>query len=458
MKSPSRYLESTKSGIIPALWLLLGLLWMALLALYATTRVDTFEGFHNAHLVLLGYLVVVLLTLRVAISVDVSESMLLTYGVGYSVFHFGIVPIYVLAPKELENLGFNLSLWYTDAQTVMAAYYSAAVFLAGFCTALLFPMRPSHRHNSEVSTPIDLSKLAFFSFVLSVLAWAAIVLSAGFGGYDLLLEGLTSSGRGGVIGVVHTAIGLNFVFSVIDPRTRRKALLLYGVWALFAFPIGLRGEVAFPALVAFGILASQGVVRVDMTRIIAIAVLFFALSSAVAVTRISTSNASFLGSVSVANGLAELGGSIRPSYEVVRWLESGDLLRMGETYYAPFERLFLTIFPLWERLPASDDFRLMNVLIAERAGPYGFSISAEALFNFGHAGVAVVGLLTGLVMRRFGRVAMKGRLPILMTVIGFALFFHIRQAFMSTWSVAFFGLLVVGTLYLVNYARAGWHK
>lgn len=422
------------------------------------TTVDTFEDFYTAHLAILAYLAVVLFTLRIASTIDVCDSMLLTYGIGYSVFHFGIVPIYAIAPQELEHLGFNLTLWYTDLKPLMAAYYAAAVFLAGFCTALLFPIKASRNHAFEVSVPIGLSKLALLGFGLSVLAWITIVFSAGFGGYDLLLEGLASSGRGGIIGVIHTAIGLYFVFSVVDPRTRRQALLFYSIWALLAFPIGLRGEVAFPGLVAFGILASQGGVRVSIARIIAIAVLFFALSSAIAVTRVSTSNASFLGSVSVANGLAELGGSIRPSYEVVRWLDGGDLLRMGETYYAPFERFFLGIFPLWDRLPAYEDFRLMNVLIAERAGPYGFSISAEAFYNFGHVGAVVVGILTGLVMRRFGRVAMDRRLPILMTVIGFALFFHIRQSFMSTWSVAFFGFFLVGALYLVKSARAERHK
>lgn len=430
------------------IWGLVGLAWIAVLALSQIKSTNTSEGFYTAHLLLLCYLALVLFILRSGSAVDVRNSALLMYGVTYIVFHFGIVLVYSIAPGQLEEVGYGLIWWYHDFRPVMSAYYSAAVFLAGFITVLLLPIKNIYSTVHRGHSRAKLSGLAFPGLILSILVWMALVLSAGFGAYDVLLEMLINNGNAGLIGVIHTSIGLMFIFSVVDPSTRRRAILVYGLWSLLAFPTGLRGEVAFPAVMAFAILANQGLVRINMMGIIAGSILFFLLSSAVAVTRISTSDASFLGSVSAIKGIAELGGSIRPSYEVMRWLETGDGLRLGETYYAPFERIFLRIFPLWERLPVEQDFRLMNVLISERAGPYGFSISAEAFYNFGYVGAAAVGFLAGIVLRFLGKAS--SITPVFLTVLAFALFIHIRQDFVTAWAAMVFGLLIIGSLKLVR--------
>jgi hypothetical protein len=74
---------------------------------------------------------------------------------------------------------------------------------------------------------------------------------------------------------------------------------------------------------------------------------------------------------------------------VYKWLDTGvEHLRWGETYWAPFERTLAIVLPL-PRSPALEDFRLMNVAIAAREGHYGFSISAEAMINFGLLGCFV---------------------------------------------------------------------
>jgi oligosaccharide repeat unit polymerase len=441
---------STKKTPAIKLAATLTLLWMVAFTLNSLMNVDGMGGFYNAHVFIAIYLGFVIFLLRRSANIHPGNYLLLVYGVTYIVFHFGIVAVYLAAPENLEDIGFGLISWYKNFELVMAAYLSAVIFLAGLVTSLALPIRIEARSPSDGNTRLKLGRLALIALLLGIVFWIAIVASTGSSKYDIFLLALADDGLSGIIGVVHTLIGMAFIVAVNEHSTRSKAMLLYGLWSLPAFSIGMRGEVAFPVVMALGLLAGQGVVRVTVMRMLVGSVVFLAMSSAVAQTRISTSEASAIDSISITKGLAELGGSLRPSYEVMLWLEEGDAFRLGDTYYAPFERFFLFIIPLWERLPALEDDRLMNILIGERAGPYGFSISAEAFYNFGYVGVAVAGVLTGFVLRHLGQMSRSRGLPILMSALGFALFIHIRQDFVTAWAGMFFATVVMTSLNFIG--------
>jgi hypothetical protein len=225
---------------------------------------------------------------------------------------------------------------------------------------------------------------------------------------------------------------------------------VFAAWAAVAFPLGLRGGVAFPALFAIGLLASQGVIRLSVSKTIVVMTLFFLISAAVAATRVSTSTASFLESLSFVRGIAEVGGSQRPSYEVMKWLATGDAFRLGETYFAPLERLFLRIFPLWDRPPDEFDLRLMNVLVLDRVGPIGFSISAEAYYNFGAFGSAIIGFIAGTITQNMGKSAAAGHSKLIMIGLCFPIFIHIRQDFVTTWASFLHCSFVILFIFIIN--------
>lgn len=422
------------------------MLWVSVAMLIPITNKQEIGNFYSAHFALVAFIILAISILIYSANKKSGNTLLLFYAITYTFFHFGIVPVYLISPEDLGGLGFGLIWWYHKIELVMAAYFSAVVFLAGLATSLVLPIKFKDASRFDAKRNLKLGKFALIGLVFGILIWGAIVSSVGVGAYDRLLEMLAEDSLTGAIGIVHTLIGITFIVAVMEPSTRHKAIFFYGFWSLLAFPSGLRGEVAFPAVIALGLAASQGLVRVTLKRALIGSGFFLAASSAVAQTRISTSGASFLDSISISKGIAELGGSIRASYEVMLWIAKGDTFMLGETYYAPFERLFLRFIPLRERLPASEDYRLMNVLIGERAGPYGFSISAEAFYNFSYMGVALGGVLTGFALRHLGQRSIARNFPMLQLSLGFALFIHIRQDFVTAWSGMLYSILILTSL------------
>lgn len=145
--------------------------------------------------------------------------------------------------------------------------------------------------------------------------------------------------------------------------------------------------------------------------------------------------------VSVFDALAEMGFSLTPMKIVHEWLATGvDQLRFGETYWAPFERTLAIVLPI-ARPDASDDFRLMNVAMALREGNYGFSISAEAMINFGLIGCFVIGCLVGAFLLFSGRRIAEFHRAVFTTAIAFGVFVHVRQSFVGAFGTAVVAIL-----------------
>ena len=82
----------------------------------------------------------------------------------------------------------------------------------------------------------------------------------------------------------------------------------------------------------------------------------------------------------------------------------------------------------------------MNVAIFEKAGPYGYSIVAEAFVNFYYIGTFIVGLLSGLLIFYYDN---SNRKNIYLLALVFSLFFHIRQSFVGAFGVFFMFISVV---------------
>jgi len=418
-------------------------------------------NYYLFHVLVLGIFTSAIWVLLKTAQHDRRESVLLFFALGYCAFHFGIIPIYVIMPEAIDTIGFNLFLWYSRSELMVPAYSLASIYLAGLVASLLLPM--IYRGSATLTPPVSvyasaLARVALLAMMGFIVAWCYIVLTTGLGGYDILMEGLQESGRGALIGFIHSAIGISFVLTVVMAEKPRTAAIIFALWASLAFPLGLRGHVAFPALLAVALLSSQGRFSLNPWRIVLLALVFLFISSAVAVFRISTPQDTLEGSVSIARGIAELGGSIRPAYEVVDWVSNGDSLQWGNTYFAPLERTFLRIFPIAERISAESDSRLMNVLIVQRAGPYGFSIAAEAFYNFGYIGCFLLGLLSGWGARLAGRFADRRLFRPVALALTFALFVHIRQSFVTSYGVFMGSIVLLVFIWLVARGLRQWQR
>ena len=225
------------------------------------------------------------------------------------------------------------------------------------------------------------------------------------------------------------AIGVTLAAIDLKQRTSRITLGLFIAWALIALPIGIRSDVMFPAA---GALAAQGwkLYRIPVRYFIGGAIVMLCVASllrevrAEGITKVDWR----WEVVSPANALKELGQSLRPTYETIRWLQDGDQRLGGESFWSPIERGFLRLFPLQQRLEVDDDRQLIE-LVNKRVGPIGFSPIAEAYYNFGTIGVPLVMGVIGLLVGFLGMIgsSLLGRALMLSTLIPLLIF--VRNSF-----------------------------
>jgi len=371
----------------------------------------------------------------------------------YLAFHFGILPAEIVNPGVLLEQG-RIYRWYYNGLFVREALNISMVFFIGYILASFTPepkitQRASARYMlTETKRYYDRYFLALLSAVCG--AWFFVVfLALGVTNYVLYNE----LARGSNSGIFRTflvysypLIGLIFLLGLIYSRKVAPLMAVFGLWGASAFITGLRGEVLFPLAMSMPILIIQGRIRFRPITFTLLIVFILIGSSFVRVYRNTVSISDSLAHTSMLTGLAELGGSLRPAYETVRWINTGMMeFQHGASYYAPFERIFIGLLPIVERLPAREDLRLMNVAIFEltNGGSYGFSIAAEAYINFGLLGTFVVGLVAGTVMLRFGRKAARELPSLVLIALVYAFYYHIRQSFVGAFG-SFVIVLVAG--------------
>jgi hypothetical protein len=210
--------------------------------------------------------------------------------------------------------------------------------------------------------------------------------------------------------------------------------------------MGLRGEVMFPAAAA---IAVAGVRRARplsrrATQVALLGILV-ALSGIAALRVIRQSEIAALPIreliSSPLDGVIEMGASLRPVVETVRWGNAGDGFALGATYWAPFDRVVSRL--LGNSTPVGSDDRVMNVVVTNRVGAIGYSSAAEAYRNFGLAGAFGVHLLLGMFLGRFERPESDTLRLVVGGVVMYPLLIHIRNAFIFVPVWIGYGLSVV---------------
>ena len=377
----------------------------------------------------------------------------ISFMIVYLAFHFGILPAEIMNPGVHLEQG-SIYRWYYSVPFVREALNLSMVFLIGYILASFTPEPKLTQRISAQHMPTETRQYydRYFLALLSVVcgAWFFIVFIAlGITNYVLYNE----LARGSNSGIFQTflifsypLIGLIFLLGLFYSRKVAPLMAVFGLWGVSAFVTGLRGEVLFPLAMSMPILIIQGRIRFRPIIFTLLIVVILISSSFVRGYRNTVSVADSLENTSMLTGLAELGGSLRPAYESVRWISTGMMeFQHGASYYAPFERTFLGFVPIVERLPAREDLRLMNVAIFEltNGGSYGFSIAAEAYINFGLLGTFFVGLVVGTVMLRFGRKAAHELPSLVLIALVYAFYYHIRQAFVGAFG-SFVVVLVAG--------------
>ena len=412
----------------------------------------------------------------IAISKLGLASVASTYLGVYIIFHFGI---FIAFGTRLSQTGLSPSLelaisrWFFDSPQIRLALLASTIgcfaFLLGLGISLLRGNNINHafalsNRNETVDNNFadNLQAIAFILLFIGIFGWFGLVITRGgigllFGSYISYLNVASSPWLGYFYFFI--SIGFPILYSQRDTRLKKIGIFLFFVWCIFALTLGLRGEVLFPLAATFVLLGRRGF-KIRPASLILLTFIVLTSLSFVRESRLLEFRAYQFELVDLnpANTLVELGSSLRPVVEVIRWNENGDPYIYGASYWAPVERAITLFIPFKERLPGTEDDRLLNVLVQQRVGPIGFSPIAEGFRNGGFIGVFIVMLLHGYIVGWLDSLPQTPRNMALIPVIFVPLLIHVRNSFVPVPFQVVVGLTTVFLVHFLVYKNRRQHK
>lgn len=366
-----------------------------------------------------------------------------TFFLIFTVFHLGI-GISEFFGYTNDYFDQQLTKWYLSEYTFsslkLIAIFNTTYILFG-CFDLKINSIERNRSYNDLVFVINNNVLIFLSFFWIVVIYFVV----GVKSYQELY--VIDNNLFYYVFVYGTAvINISFLLMLLDPSKPKYPLIAFIIWGAAAFSIGVRGPVFYPVALATAILISQNRLRINYAKLFIVSILFLSLLSYKFLERNDLDVNSLFNPLSA---VREMGGSLRPVYEVNLWVNEGLPLFYGETYLAPFDRMFNKIFSIKDQIPANMDERLMNVMIMNKAGPYGFSILAEAYINLKSLGVFIISIISVLFFKVLDIKIKRKSIGVFMLIFAYFFFYHIRQSFASAFGVTVFSLIYTFTLFFI---------
>ena len=375
------------------------------------------------------------------------------------VFHIGLVLANSVNGITDEDTLYQISWWFYNVETENAIHVVNLAMIGFALSAILFSSKADENiatKDSQVAYRKRLFHIGGILLGLFIAIFFALTIATGaIRSYGAYLELM---GANPLISLVFSYlyffIGVAFVFVCVSYSKGFGYIYfgLFAVWALFAFKIGLRGEVMFPSAVAGCMLGRKGAPIKGYVLAIGI-VVFLIITGIVKNARVSGDYSGDVG-INPLNAIAEMGSSLRAVQETIKWRKNDNFeLLMGGSYWAPFERQFALFIPQLERINIDDDGRLLNIVVQKRAGPIGFSAIAEAYINFGEKGVIIVFFLIGWIMAKLDSSATTVRNDILIGVALLPVFVTIRNSFIHVPVQIILGILLASLLMYLGFKK-----
>ncbi|XQW85408.1 O-antigen polysaccharide polymerase Wzy [Thalassotalea piscium] len=349
----------------------------------------------------------------------------------FSIFHGGLIFISALGMITDQAILHAIRHWYYLQETNLAIYLFNYTMVLYAITVIVMSKAPlPSKESIHIKLIKRLHHIGGLMLIFMVLVFFAIGLATGaLSSYGAYLEIVKKSPLITLLFVyIYLFIGMAIVFVAASYREGfgYTYFIVFAIWGIIAFKVGLRGEVMFPTAVTAAILGRRQIPLKTHKLFIAVTVMLFA-TIIVKNARISGDYSS-VDNINPLNAIAEMGSSLRAIEEVITWRNTGFELLNGESYWAPIERQLALFLPI-ERLPSLQDKRLLNVVVMEKAGPIGFSPVAEAYANFGEKGVILIALILGSLFAKLDRIASTLRTDIFIGVAIIPLFVMIRNSF-----------------------------
>tara|TARA_R110000868_G_scaffold96617_5_gene265833 strand:- start:375 stop:1763 length:1389 start_codon:yes stop_codon:yes gene_type:complete len=376
------------------------------------------------------------------------------------VFHIGLVLANSVNGITDDDILYQISRWFYNVETDNAIHVVNLAMIGFSLSAILFSSTAAQINDQHSSNLAYRKRLFNLGGVLLgffvVIFFTITVITGAIRSYGAYLEVMSTNPLYSLIfSYLYFFIGIAFVFVCVSyaPGFGYLYFALFAIWALFAFKIGLRGEVMFPSAVAACMLGRKGApIRGWLLAVLVI--LFLIVTGIVKNARVSGDYSGDLG-VNPLNAVAEMGSSLRAVQETIKWRKNDNFqLLAGGSYWAPVERQLALFIPQLERIDVEQDGRLLNIVVQKRAGPIGFSAIAEAYINFGEKGVIVVFFMIGWLMARLDSSATTIRNDILIGVALLPIFVTIRNSFIHVPVQLILGLSLATLLMYLAYKKS----
>ena len=349
----------------------------------------------------------------------------------FALFHGGLMYVMAVGMLTDADIIYVINQWYHNQQTNEAIYLTNFTMLIYAITVIMMAKpAPPADDSADISLLRRFHHIGGLILVFATgLFFLVVVATGAMKSYTAYLTLVRENPLiTNIFVYLYMLIGIAIVFVSASYRKGFGYLyfLVFASWGLFAFKMGLRGEVMFPSAVA-GAMLGRRMIPIRTPQL-------FVLMLAVLVAIVVVKNARLSGDYSKIdnmnplNAVAEMGGSLRTVQEVIKWREQGFELLYGASYWAPFERQIALFLPI-DRPPAKKDPRLLNVVVQEKVGPIGFSPVAEVYLNFGSGGIILLGSVLGIFFAYADKIRSTVRIDVLIGVATIPLFVMIRNSF-----------------------------
>jgi hypothetical protein len=373
-------------------------------------------------------------------------------------FHFGYTFTSVLVPSMLTRLDEEVE-WLSFESTRLSMILGV-LGAAGFVASVgLFARRPT-REAPTANTPAQ-PGLYTIGWLIMVSAIALVIwVLAQFGGLAVFsmtyLEYRATVLNGSMMPTAVELSQLGCLIAVCGGG-RRGWVLPLTVWcAAIGVPtllVGGRAPAMITVLTILVVLTKLGVQFRRSLMIGVIAVASVLIPSVYAIRQVGFTNRNEVNwtDVTPLDTLMELGGSLQATRAYVDWIERGDPLLLGASYWAPFDRQILSrVIPGREVIAYEQDERIPIRLMDEREGAIGGSATGEAFYNFGAFGPVLYFGTMGILFGWLQRIPASPYSAAAMGVVILMLCFNIRSDWLAVPAQIGQGLLLVAVCYLVD--------